>query len=288
MSSQASPSRPSRSKATPAEAVADAAPSPSRKRRAQAARAPEAKEEADDSPEAFELPEVDGYIDVFNNPKLEADKRNEERVFRVYADGIYDLFHFGHARALEQAKKVFKRTHLIVGVCSDKDTLALKGKTVMNQRERAECVRHCKWVDEVVEGCPWVVTQEFIDEHKIDYVAHDAEPYKDKSGATDVYAFVKRKGMFAPTKRTEGVSTSDLITRIIRDRDDYMRRNLERGVSRQDLNLSFIEAQRLRIVGRLWQLWSLARGLGVAALSSVGLVAHADGAGGMGKGKKSS
>ena len=69
-------------------------------------------------------------------------------------------------------------------------------------------------VDEVVEDAPWVVDQAFLDKHRIDYVAHDDIPYQ-SAGMDDVYAFVKQQGKFHATKRTDGISTSDLITRHV-------------------------------------------------------------------------
>ena len=43
-----------------------------------------------------------------------------------------------------------------------------------------------RWVDEVVPNAPWVITEEFLNEHSIDFVAHDALPYADTSGQTGV------------------------------------------------------------------------------------------------------
>jgi choline-phosphate cytidylyltransferase len=207
----------------------------SRKRPRSVVAAPEASGNASEQPKPKRLRIVDP-------PKY--------RPVRVYCDGIYDIFHFGHAKSLQQAKELFPNTHLMVGVCGDEITHRLKGRTVMNEQERYEGVRHCRWVDEVVEDAPWVISQQFMDEHKIDYVAHGEDLSLDADG-NDVYAFVKEQGRFCTIYRTSGISTSDLIRRIVKDYDAYVRRNLARGYKPADLNVGVVHASRLEMADNI-------------------------------------
>jgi choline-phosphate cytidylyltransferase len=54
--------------------------------------------------------------------------------------------------------------------------------------------------------------------------------------------YVKKIGKFKETKRTEGISTSDIIMRIVKDYNEYVMRNLARGYSRNDLGVSYVKA----------------------------------------------
>ena len=80
---------------------------------------------------------------------------------------------------------------MIVGVSGDKETIEKKGKIVMDENERSDILKHCKWVDEVIMPCPWVLTVDFLRKHNIHYVAHDAIPYTGE-GQEDIYSEVKR------------------------------------------------------------------------------------------------
>ena len=134
---------------------------------------------------------------------------------RVYMDGCFDLAHFGHANALRQAKAC--GDVLVVGIVSDAEIARCKGPPVLLEAERRAVVASNRFVDEIIDGVPYDVTEAFMqtlyDEHDIDYIVHGDDPCLLPDG-TDAYDAPKRAGKFKTIERTEGVSTTDIVDRI--------------------------------------------------------------------------
>jgi len=103
---------------------------------------------------------------------------------------------------------------LVAGVHSDAEIIKNKGPPLMNEEERYEAIRACKWVDEVVEDAPYQTQIETLDEYNIDYCAH-GDDITTMADGTDCYALVKEAGRYKEFKRTQGVSTTDLIDRML-------------------------------------------------------------------------
>jgi cytidyltransferase-like protein len=104
--------------------------------------------------------------------------------------------------------------YLIVGVHSDEAILKNKGPTVMKEQERYKAVRACKWVDEVVEDAPYVTKLEWMDKYGADFCVHGDDLVEAADG-TDCYHEVKVANRFKVVKRTKGVSTTDLVGRML-------------------------------------------------------------------------
>lgn len=55
----------------------------------------------------------------------------------------------------------------------------------------------------MISNAPWELSDDFLEKHKIDFVAHDEIPYTGDD-CHDIYAHIKSRGMFVATDRTEG------------------------------------------------------------------------------------
>lgn len=120
--------------------------------------------------------------------------------------------HSGHYNAIRQAKAL--TDILVVGVHSDEEIRKHKGPPVMNDAERLATVNACKWVDEVVFGTPYDPSLELLVKLNCDYCVHGDDMSTTADGR-DAYAEVKEAGRMKVVKRTEGVSTTDLVGRLL-------------------------------------------------------------------------
>ena len=75
-------------------------------------------------------------------------------------------------------------------------------------------MRACKWVDEVAEGTEYTVTLETLARYNCDYYAHGDDTIYDADG-NDICALFKKHNKFKMFKRTEGVSTTDIIGKLL-------------------------------------------------------------------------
>lgn len=130
---------------------------------------------------------------------------------RVYVDMVGDLFHAGHVELLRAARA--RGDWLIVGVLSDETAAAYKRRPITKLAERVAVVEACRYVDEVIAEAPFQIDEAFLVEHDITTVVHgdDLSP----QAAEAVYGSAAAAGKLEYVPRTPGISTTDLIQRVL-------------------------------------------------------------------------
>ena len=127
--------------------------------------------------------------------------------------GAFDLFHYGHLELLRRAKDICDI--LVVGVSGDEYIKEHKGKTpVIPYKERSEIVKACKYVDVVLiqdysRRFICLTKKELCESAEADVLIVG----DDWKGKTDWDGYDAEIPILF-LKRTEGISTTDIIKRI--------------------------------------------------------------------------
>eukprot|EP01065_Artemidia_motanka_P000314 TRINITY_DN10132_c0_g1_i1.p1 TRINITY_DN10132_c0_g1~~TRINITY_DN10132_c0_g1_i1.p1 ORF type:complete len:518 (+),score=173.00 TRINITY_DN10132_c0_g1_i1:85-1554(+) len=147
----------------------------------------------------------------------EAKQRSDGKPIRIWMDGAFDMMHYGHMNAFRQGRAL--GTHLVVGVNSDASIETCKGTPpVLNDQERLSAVAGCKFVDEVVPEAPYVMNKDYIErvvfgKYNCDYIVHGDDPCI--VDGKDVFQVARDLGRYREIPRTEGVSTTDIVGRML-------------------------------------------------------------------------
>lgn len=137
----------------------------------------------------------------------------------IYLDGVFDLFHIGHLKSIEQCAALGDR--VIIGITGDHDAMGYKRRPIINEADRTAIVQSLKMVDHVVCPCPLLVTKEFMQKWDIDLVVHGFADKRDRDKQIDEFFSVAvEEGKFQEINYYGKMSTTDIISRIKSDEDN--------------------------------------------------------------------
>lgn len=134
---------------------------------------------------------------------------------RIYIDGIFDLFHFGHLESFRKCKELYNNVFLIVGVISDNTATNYKRLPIINEKHRYEIVKNIKYVDKIIEGPPLNITKEFMIKYNIDLVVHGFSNQDDAIKQDIYFQYPKSINKFKEIEYCNECSTTDIINKII-------------------------------------------------------------------------
>ena len=127
-------------------------------------------------------------------------------------DGVFDLFHIGHLEAIKKCKEC--GDYIIIGVVSDYNCALYKRQPIIEEKDRVEIIKNLKLVNEVIIDCPLIITEDFINEHKIDLVVHSFSNEEDFNKQKRFFEIPIKLNKFKVIKYYDKLSTTDIINKI--------------------------------------------------------------------------
>lgn len=102
----------------------------------------------------------------------------------------------------------------------------------------------CRWSTKSVPYAPYVTSLPWISHYGCQYVVHGDDITSDSSGE-DCYRYVKAAGRFLVVKRTPGISTTDLVGRMLLCTKNHFIRSLLKTLTGEEGSESLEERKRL-------------------------------------------
>lgn len=135
-------------------------------------------------------------------------------MFRIYTDGVFDLFHRGHIECFKYIKNKYPDCHLIVGVVSDKDAKIYKRYPIICEEDRLEIIKNLSCIDDIIFPCPLSITEKFVKDNKIDLIMHGFSDQNDIEKQAEFFKIALDMNMFEAIPYYDKSSTTNIIKKI--------------------------------------------------------------------------